>query len=138
MESREKTRNDLIKLMDQEAVVARDSLLSKERDISVKREVQERTIERTRSRCRDQFEHQRQNYDKFTELSERKQQHHSELVMAKHKTIQKKGKLLTQKLAETIEDHKLNNFERFATKSVNFDRKVQEHEEFLKKEERRH
>ena len=103
MESKEKARQNLINLMDQEAKKAREDLEKKEKGISQKRNLHEKSLERTRSRCRDMFETQKRNYDKYTDFSERKLQHHSELVMNKYNSVQKKSKMLNDRMNATIE-----------------------------------
>ena len=138
MESKEKARKDLISLMDQEALKAKQNLDTKETTISAKREKNEISLERKRSRCHEMFETQKRNYDRYTELSDRKLQHHSELVMTKYNTVQKKSKMLNERTNEQVLDHREKNFERFATKSVNFDRREAERLQFLRNEDKRH
>ena len=84
------------------------------------------------------FETQRRNYNRYSDLSDRKLQYYSENVIKKYDSVQKKTKELKERMNDSIEDHKLSNYERFSTKSVNYDRKQQERLQFIKREEQRH
>ena len=72
MDSKEAARQGLIKLMEEEASKAKQDLNSKEQTITVKRSKNDASLERRQNRCRDMFETQKRNYDRYTELSERK------------------------------------------------------------------
>ena len=116
MELTERKQKQAIENFNRSALEAKKTLHSIERDANRKQEAANRTIEKVREKCMNQFETQRNIYRKYEDISDRKLLNHSEKVYNKFNLTQQKSRDLNERTNMTVDYHKQKNTERFYTR----------------------
>lgn len=138
MELTERKRREADESFNKEAEEAKLTLIAKEKEIKARQDQHFRTLTQVREKCHEQFETQRQIYNKFNEIKEAQLLHRSEVVVKKYQMTQRKTKDLKERTATSVEEHRQKNYERFYLRDEGLDRKKEERDQFLKKEAQRH
>ncbi len=87
MEITEKKQRDAEESYNLSAEQAKQAVQSIEKSIKQKQEIHNRTIDKVREKCLFQFETQRANYNKYSEMTDKKQNEYSEKALNKFNTI---------------------------------------------------
>ena len=138
MQLTERKQKDYEEAFIQSADEAKVTLQSIHKDISKKHEKHLKTLEKVKDKCLNQFDTQKQNYDKFAHISQHRQHAFSQGAVNKFNLQQQKANELAERVATSVEDHRNKNEERFYTRDEGLKKAKDERNDFLRKEDKRH
>ena len=138
MATTEQKEKEWVEQFDLSAQEAKQTLHTIQENIQKKSEVHSRTIETIKDKLRTQFETQRNNFEKFEEKNEEKQNIFSRNAVVKYNAQRAKSKEIAERTNHSIEEHRTKNVERFQTRDEGLKKVKDDRAIFLRREEKRH
>ena len=133
----EKKEADSIEQFKRQADEAKKTLISIQENIQSKTDLHSRTLNLIKDKCKTQFETQYNNWQKYEEKNEERQNTFSLRAVTKYNKQTEKSREIAERTHHSIEYLKTKNEERFQTRDAGLDNADRQRKAFLRKERER-